>query len=374
MSTAQTTELPRSCDVLVVGAGIVGLAHAVAALDAGYRVSVVERDTRPVGASIRNFGHVCVTGQTGDLAELAAVSRERWLAVTERAGISALQSGGIAVARSPQEQAVLDELRSRRPGALELLTAAQVRAALGGCGEDVVGGAHLRADLRVDPRTTVDDLARWLATQPNASVHFRTAYLGTDGTHAETTRGRIRADRIIVCTGHDLDHLYPALAEQHDVRRCALQMGLVDAPGGRTIAPAVLTGTSLLRYDAFAETAAAADLRTRLEADHPELSTIDANVMFTQRPDGRLLVGDSHRSEHTVDPFLDEDTTDTIAGEIGRVLGVDSLRFRQRWQGVYATSNRAPYLAADLDDHLSVRIVTSGVGMTIAFGLAARAL
>jgi glycine/D-amino acid oxidase-like deaminating enzyme len=50
-------------DLIVVGAGIVGLAHAYTAAKRGLSVCVVERDAACVGASIRNFGFITVTGQ-----------------------------------------------------------------------------------------------------------------------------------------------------------------------------------------------------------------------------------------------------------------------------------------------------------------------
>ena len=76
MTESSVTE---SCDLLVVGAGIVGLAHAQAAATRGLRVIVVERDHRCVGASIRNFGFITVTGQpAGDTWRRARISRDVW--------------------------------------------------------------------------------------------------------------------------------------------------------------------------------------------------------------------------------------------------------------------------------------------------------
>ncbi|WP_046385607.1 FAD-dependent oxidoreductase, partial [Kitasatospora aureofaciens] len=60
--TSPTT--PRS-DVVIVGAGIIGLAHAFEALSNGLSVTVLDRDRRPVGASVRNFGHCCISAQDG---------------------------------------------------------------------------------------------------------------------------------------------------------------------------------------------------------------------------------------------------------------------------------------------------------------------
>jgi glycine/D-amino acid oxidase-like deaminating enzyme len=81
-------------DVIVVGAGIVGLAHALAAVRAGARVTVVDRDARANGASIRNFGFITVTGQEqGRVWRLARRSAAIWRNVAPAAGIRIDQEG-----------------------------------------------------------------------------------------------------------------------------------------------------------------------------------------------------------------------------------------------------------------------------------------
>ena len=200
----------RSSDVLVVGAGIAGLSHAIAAVERGLTVTVIDRDTRAVGASIRNFGHACVTAQTGELAELALVAREKWLRYGKLAGFFHVESGALAVARSAAESAVLEELAgSREGGQVRLLTAHEVRERVGAASDPAIrGGALLRDDLRVDPREAVGALAAWLAEQPGVSFSWRTSYLGASGGVVRTSRGDFRAARTIVCVGHDLSLIH----------------------------------------------------------------------------------------------------------------------------------------------------------------------
>ncbi|WP_285725822.1 TIGR03364 family FAD-dependent oxidoreductase [Psychromicrobium xiongbiense] len=365
-------------DLLVVGAGIVGLAHAFEAHHRGLRVAVVDRDYRPTGASIRNFGHCCITAQSGELLELAMAGRSSWLAASAAAGFFSAESGALAVARSRIELQVLEELSTARDaGQVQLRTAAEVREALSGGQAEILGGAWLRDDLRVDPREAAPSLAAWLAGE-GVQFFWNTSYLPTamsgDSLRVQTSRGAIRAEQTIVCAGHDLDQLYPLLAADHEIRRCALQMARVQVPAGLRVHPAVLSGTSMLRYPAFTEQPAAARLRAEIAALDPAVVEIDANIMFTQRPDGTLLVGDSHLMDLAQEPFLSEDTSRVLLDRVARLLGGIPFRVLERWQGIYAASPQHPYLVAALDERRTAVSVTSGVGMTISFGLARKVL
>lgn len=378
-------------DVLIVGAGIVGLAHAAHAVANGLTVTIIERDHHAAGASVRNFGHCCITAQSGELYELAQVSRKYWLEFAERAGFWATESGAVVLARTEAEMAVLRELSAaRETGQVEMLSPAGTRDRLRGLdpfepsrGEEVhdggwpglVGGAFLRDDLRVDPRTTVARLAEWLSQQPGVELQWNTAALGfsqsPDGVTVRTARGELRAGQVFVCVGHDVDYLFPDLASEHRIQRCALQMSLAAKPSGVGFTPAVLTATSMLRYPAFTDMPAAAALRSEVLERQPELLEIGANVMFTQRPDGTIILGDSHHYHQTADPFLDEAVTTTLNSEVAARIG-EPLEILQRWQGIYASSDVAPILVRDVQPGVTVVSVTSGVGMTLSFGLAHR--
>ncbi|MEU4117094.1 TIGR03364 family FAD-dependent oxidoreductase [Kitasatospora sp. NPDC028055] len=370
-----TADAPGRSDVVIVGAGIVGLAHAFEALGNGLSVTVVERDRQPVGASIRNFGHCCITAQDGELLGLARRSRSGWLRAAAAAGFWAEEAGALVVARSETEAAVLAELRADRGGdAVQLRTTAQTAEALGrvdGAADDLVGGALLPADLRVNPREAAPALARWVAEHPRGRVLWGTAVTGVESGAVHTTRGPVQGDRILVCVGHDLDYLFPDVAEDHEIERCRLSMARAEAPAGFRTNAAVLTATSMLRYDAFTAQPSAAPLRAEVLGHSAELLGIGANVMFTRLPDGTLLVGDSHHYDATTPPFVEERTYELLIAAVARVLGVPDLRILERWQGVYASSARGPLLVRDLAPGVRAISVTSGVGMTLSFGLAA---
>src|SRR5215469_17947476 len=116
-----------SADLVVVGAGVVGLAHAIEAHARGHSVVVVERDARAVGASVRNFGHVGTTLQIGEAATYAATARERWLSLAPKAGFEVLDVGTVVVARNEAELAVLEEFEGEHPGLARFLGPGQVR-------------------------------------------------------------------------------------------------------------------------------------------------------------------------------------------------------------------------------------------------------
>lgn len=370
-------ETIERCDLVVVGAGIVGLAHAVEARRRGLSVTVVERDDRAVGASVRNFGHVCATAQTGRNLALARAARPRWIEVGRAAGVDVAESGAVVVARSPEEMAVLEEFAAARPDEVDLLGGSGVRRHVpllddgGDDGGGVVGGAFLPLDLRVDQRRAVGALAGWLGGRRGVRFLWETSLTGVEEGRVLTSRGPIEASRTVVCVGHDVDRLFPDIARAARVERCVLHMLRVTVPGadGHRVEPAVLSGTALLRYGGFAACPSAAGVRARYAAERPELLDADVNLMFTQLPGGDLTIGDTHHRTRTADPFADEALDALLLAETTRLLGGHRLVVRDRWRGVYATAPDDLLVATPVPGARVVS-VTTGIGMTLAFGLA----
>ncbi len=86
--------MPDSYDLAIVGAGVVGLGHALAASRRGLKVVVIDRDAQANGASIRNFGFITVTGQQrGECWRRAMRSRDIWAEVAPLAGIDVVHRG-----------------------------------------------------------------------------------------------------------------------------------------------------------------------------------------------------------------------------------------------------------------------------------------
>lgn len=363
---------PRNPDLVVVGGGILGMAHAAEAIDRGATVTLVERDERPVGASIRNFGHMCLTVQSGRALAYAEVARRRWLELGRRAGFSVRETGAVVVARGPDEMAVLEELAAARGESVELLDPAGVCARLPRLGDGVAGGAFLGADLRVEPREAVTHLSSWLGARPNAHVLWGTNVQAVEAGVVRTSRGSIEAGNVVVCVNHDVDRLYPDVAAAAGLQRCVLQMLRVRLEGGAVYEPAVLTGTSMLRYSAFAECPSWQGLRQRYERENAHLLEAGVNLMFTQGVDGRITLGDTHQYGTTLDPWRAEALDELLLAEGRRLLGGD-LAVERRWQGVYASAPD-PYLVATPAPRVTVVSVTSGIGMTTAFGLAREVL
>ncbi|QNN63964.1 TIGR03364 family FAD-dependent oxidoreductase [Leucobacter denitrificans] len=360
-------------DLVIIGAGIVGLSHAWHALRLGLRIAIVERDDAAVGASVRNFGHIGVSAHSGKAREYAEIARAEWLAIAAATGITVGEVGTTVILRNELEAAVTEEFAATNVVETRHLDSVQAADVLGTDAAHIHSGLHLPYDLKLDPLTAIPTLARHLGDQ---GVDF---YYATNAGRLEpgcvyTSRGKLNTKYIVLAVNHDIDRFFPEIADLHSVERCRLRMLEIEPPRGVRINPGILTGLSLLRYDAFRELPSHDALRAHFAQERPELLEHDLNHMLTQRPDGILIVGDTHHRERTESPFELERSDDLLLRETQQLFGVDHLTIRRRWRGLYASSASTNFVSENPLPGVRAISVTTGIGMTTALGFARASL
>jgi D-hydroxyproline dehydrogenase subunit beta len=369
----------RQLEVGVVGAGIVGLAHAWSAARRGHRVTVFERGTAATGASIRNFGMVWPIGQPAGEAHAAALrSRQAWLELARDAGLRVNPCGSIHLAHREDEWSVLEEFAGAAPGlgyTCELLTREEVLRRTHAANPDsLLGGLFSPTELGVNPRTAVHALPEWLASHLNVRFEFGTTITNVEPGRVRSSDGRGWAvDRTVVCAGDDFETLFPAVFRDSALSRCKLQMlKTVSQPQGWTIGPHLASGLTLRHYANFAVSGSLPALKQRIAAETPELDQFGIHVMASQNDAGEVILGDSHEYESPIDPFDKALIDSFILRELVRVIRLPSWEIAERWHGVYAKHGTRPLFEAEPLPRVHVQTATGGAGMTMAFGLAER--
>lgn len=360
----------ESYDVAVVGRGIVGLAHALAAAKNGLRVVVIDRTARATGASIRNFGFVTVTGQERhEMRPLALRAKQIWADVASRAKIEVQQTGLVMSARRPAAAAILESFMATEMGeGCELLTHKELSARHPDVPYQPCAAALVSShELRIEAREAIPALAKWMRAE--LGVHFAepASVIGCEQGRILTSAGTIRADFIFVCSGDDLNALYPDVMAAHGVTRCKLQMLRLSAPAYRLPSP-VMSDLGLMRYEGYAALPEAASLTAQLHTEQANAVAAGVHLIVAQSADGSLVVGDSHDYGDAPDPFLHDAVDELIRDEFSAVLGAPPPT-TERWMGVYASSSKQNWFTKQVEPGVHLSVVTCGAGMSTAFAI-----
>lgn len=370
----------HSVDVAIVGAGILGLAHAYLAGRSGKSVAVFERHPRAMGASVRNFGMIWPIGQpSGAMLQMALRSRTLWLEMLEETKLPYRADGSLHLAYNADEAAVIQEFVDRSS---ELgydcrwldrdATLAQSQAVQR---DGLLGSLWSGTELTVDPRQILSALPNFLEERYGVRFYFNTPVRSVASGVAETATSQWQAATTIICSGDDFETLYPEEFAGSGITRCKLQMlRTAPQPSGWKLGPALAAGLTLRFYTSFNICNSLAALRQRIAKEIPEYDRWGIHALVSQTADGELTLGDSHEYGLAVDVFNKEQIDRLILQYTSRFLRAPDLSVAQRWYGVYAKHPDKPFVV--MQPQSGVRIVTapSGSGMTLSLGLAEQSL
>lgn len=362
-------------NAIVIGAGIVGLATARALAVKGYQVTVIERTSRAVGASIRNFGMVWPIGQPdGVLYERAMRSRSIWIEICTEAGIWYDPVGSLHLAYHPEEWQVLEELQAvYGHRQTQLLDSAAVRSHSPFTQPNgLIGGWYSPTETIVDPRQAIALIPGWL--EGKYGVKFIWDKAVTDIAYPAVYAGKEvwEADRLFVCSGADFETLYPELFREAPITKCKLQMMRMGSqPNEQRIGPALCGGLSLAHYTSFRAAPSLDLLKKKFEEDYPELLKWGIHVMVSQNQSGELTVGDSHEYGPTHDPFDRQYINQLILDYLRQFAHFPNEQVIETWNGVYPKlTNGGTEWVVQPESGVTIINGVGGAGMTLSFGLA----
>lgn len=361
-----------SRNAIVVGAGIAGLAMARALAVRRYKVRVIERCEKAVGASIRNFGMIWPIGQPdGELYERALLSRSIWKQICDESGTWYDEVGSLHLAYAKDEWNVMEELalilHTRKYQLLNTEQTARLSQNIVKSGH--VGSLFSRDEMIVDPREAIARIPVWLAEK--YGVEFIWGKAVTDIAYPSVYAGmqEYEADEIYVCSGTDFETLYPHLYSSQPITKCKLQMMRMAAQPER-IGPSLCGALSLVHYNSFKAAGSLSLLKKRLEEEYPQYLQWGIHVMVSQNRAGELTVGDSHEYGLTHDPFDRQFINRLILDYLAKFARFTNETISETWNGSYAKMSNGQ-AASILQPEEGVTIVNGfgGAGMTLAFGM-----
>ncbi|WP_025764942.1 TIGR03364 family FAD-dependent oxidoreductase [Dyadobacter tibetensis] len=360
---------------IVIGAGIVGLAATHALCKRGYKVQVLERSGKAVGASIRNFGMLWPIGQPeGVLYSRAIRAQAIWKELLVEAGIWHHQAGSLHMAYQADELMVMEEFvaASSQSRSLSILSKEQTLAKSKAVrAEGLLGALYSSDEMIVDPREAIATIPLFLAEKYGVTFHWDLAATQVDYPAVVAGGKRWSADEIYICSGADFETLYPTLFAEAPLTKCKLQMLRFESqPNDWKIGPSLCGGLSLTHYEGFKVAPSLVALKERYAAQYPEHIQWGIHVMASQNGLGEITIGDSHEYGLTFDPFDREIVNRLILDYLNSFAHFKSTRVSQTWNGIYPKmTNGATELVMSPVQGVTIINGLGGAGMTLSFGL-----
>ncbi|WP_339527943.1 TIGR03364 family FAD-dependent oxidoreductase [Pseudomonas mucidolens] len=368
--------MTQHSDLLIVGAGILGLSHAYAAAKRGLKVKVFERSATPLGASVRNFGQALVTGQPpGPMLDLARESRDIWGQWARVAGLQLKRNGSYLFARTEAEEQLLEAFcrgRAEEYGyRVNLLQGAAMDDLYNGQFRHHRAALHGLDDQQVYSREALPALINYLCRELKVEFHFSTLVRDLEPGQLRSTAGTFGGEQIIVCSGHDYQTLLAEEIAELNPHICRLQMLRARPQVDLQLQHALLTGLSCVHYGAFADLPEAAPVQAQILRDVPHLQANGIHLLISPTPYGELIIGDSHHYGSDPSPFNAEQVDNWMIELAQQTLGCQ-IQVVERWQGVYGARGPGPFSFLRAAPGVSAALMHTGVGMSVGPAMAER--
>ncbi len=369
-------------DLIIIGAGILGTAHAFQAAKAGKKVLVLEKDNYPVGSTVRNFGQAVVSGCVGEWFEYGRRSQEIYKQIQAEFDISVKQNGSIYIASDEDEWMLCNEvyqIQSNKGYDVNQLSKRQVLDLYPEFNDLYVRGAlQYPTELSIEPNLLIYRLLEYVQSRFGVVYQNNSTVIdcdeNADGVTIKTTDGqKYQAENVIICSGYVFNLLYPEIYLNSGLVVSKLQMMQTIPMKNLDFKGNILTGLSIRRYESFAECPSFEKIST--PEHYSELKKWGIHLLFKQAIDGSIIIGDSH--EYAPANRIEDlgfDTKDYInelmIKEAERIVNFKIRgKIARTWAGFYAQYSDGIF-QHDISKNIHICTGIGGKGMTTSLGFA----
>lgn len=372
-----------SYDLLVVGGGALGTFHAYHALNRGLKVALLERNQRPMSATVRNFGQVVPSGMDATWQRHGRKSLEIYKTLQSQSEFYIRAHGSIYLASDQEEMQLIEELAQINQAndyPSQLLTRAECYARYPNLQPAYcLGGLFFPDEVSVNPRLMIHQVLSLLQTHPNFSYFPNTLVREIDSAGqtciaTDLYGNRFHAQKVIVCSGSEFECLYPALFQASDIELVKLQMLRLKPQTTVRIPGNILTGLSIRRYESFEECPSFAAIHAQEDPDS-YWKQWGVHILFKQEDDGSIILGDSHeyadvQQKDGIDFYLREEVTQYFIAEGAKIMNLEHWHIDDQWLGVYSQCKTQDIFQHTVDGKVHIVTGIGGKGMTGSPGFA----
>lgn len=367
-------------DLIIVGAGILGISAAIQAAEQGLKVQVFEKYAQPIGATRRNFGMVgtsTLSRPDAKWREYALATREFYQRIQAQTDISFQQRNGLYLANTELEWQVLNEFAQAAADyqiPVTLLSKQQLFDQYTYLNPETAlrGGMVFHEDYSVEPHLVGLRLLQY-AEKLGVQIHCNASVVLTQFNqgmaHIRLASGQtFTANKVMICHGEETQLLYPELLQQKGLLRCTLQMALTK-PLKVNLKASIYSGLSISRYPAFEICLSHQDLRNESQIDLVEKYGI--HILIKQNEFGQIILGDSHEYYPIEDiPQFNqrEEINQFILQYCKENIGLELPEIESRWNGYYLTHPTELACVMEVETNIFLVSAIAGKGMTTGAG------
>lgn len=375
--------MKKKYDLLIIGAGVLGTFHAYHALKKGLSVAILEKNTKPEGATVRNFGQIVPSGMDKKWQDFGKESLKIYHEIQNQFDINLRQNGTVYIASNEEEIQLIEELHQiniSNDYQSELLSKEQCLSKYDGLRSDYCkAGLFFPQEITVEPNTMIHKLHDYMIAHLGLDLYTNTAVVRTGNISGEaiaiTAAGlEYKASKIIICSGSDFKLLYPEIFNDSDIIVSKLQMLQTKPQNNYRLDGSILTGLTIRRYESFEECPSYKAIKAKENPDSFE-KKYGVHILFKQAMDGSVILGDSHeyasaKEMDTLGFDLNMDIDNFMINEAKKIIDLPTYEIQKRWFGMYAQCRTKDIFEHTIGENIHIVTGIGGKGMTGSAGFA----